>query len=50
MSPANYMGPVINAKAKKTILSYIETGKQEGRLITGGGEACRATATSSSPP
>jgi 1-pyrroline-5-carboxylate dehydrogenase len=32
----NYMGPVINARAKKTILEYIETGKQEGRLIAGG--------------
>jgi 1-pyrroline-5-carboxylate dehydrogenase len=33
-----YMGPVINAKAKKTILNYIESGKKQGRLITGGGE------------
>jgi len=33
----NYMGPVINARARDTILGYIETGKQEGRLITGGG-------------
>ncbi|MBV9761093.1 MAG: L-glutamate gamma-semialdehyde dehydrogenase [Acidobacteriaceae bacterium] len=33
----NYMGPVINARAKKTILDYIETGKKEGRLIAGGG-------------
>jgi 1-pyrroline-5-carboxylate dehydrogenase len=32
----NYMGPVINARARDTILSYIETGKQEGRLIAGG--------------
>lgn len=32
----NYMGPVINARAKKTILDYIETGKKEGRLIAGG--------------
>jgi 1-pyrroline-5-carboxylate dehydrogenase len=36
--PENYMGPVINAKAKKTILEYIEVGKTEGQLITGGGE------------
>ncbi len=35
-NPANYMGPVINAKAKETILEYIEIGKGEGRLITGG--------------
>ncbi len=34
--PNNFMGPVIGAKAEKTILSYIEIGKQEGRLITGG--------------
>src|SRR5581483_4779531 len=32
----NYMGPVISASAKKTILDYIETGKKEGRLIAGG--------------
>ena len=32
----NYLGPVINARAKDTILQYIETGKKEGRLITGG--------------
>jgi 1-pyrroline-5-carboxylate dehydrogenase len=33
-----YMGPVINAAAKKSILGYIEQGKKEGRLLTGGGE------------
>ena len=33
------MGPVINAKAKSSILNYIEIGKAEGRLITGGGES-----------
>jgi len=32
----NYMGPVINANARKTILGYIETGKKEGRLVAGG--------------
>jgi 1-pyrroline-5-carboxylate dehydrogenase len=37
--PANYMGPVISAGARKTILEYIETGKQEGRLVSGGGPA-----------
>ncbi len=36
--PDNYMGPVINARARKSILEYIEVGKKEGRLITGGGE------------
>ncbi len=35
----NYMGPVINSRAKENILKYIETGKSEGRLITGGEEA-----------
>src|SRR5215472_3782056 len=30
------MGPVINEGAMKSILNYIEVGKQEGRLITGG--------------
>jgi 1-pyrroline-5-carboxylate dehydrogenase len=34
--PRNYMGPVISAGARKTILEYIETGKKEGRLLTGG--------------
>ncbi len=36
--PETYMGPVINARAKKSILDYIEIGKKEGRLIVGGGE------------
>jgi 1-pyrroline-5-carboxylate dehydrogenase len=34
--PANYMGPVINEGAKKSILEYIEVGKNEGRLVAGG--------------
>ncbi|MGB0035634.1 MAG: L-glutamate gamma-semialdehyde dehydrogenase [Candidatus Acidiferrales bacterium] len=33
---SNYMGPVINKAAMKTILDYIEAGKKEGRLLTGG--------------
>ena len=37
--PDSYMGPVINARAKQSILQYIEIGKQEGRLVAGGGEA-----------
>jgi 1-pyrroline-5-carboxylate dehydrogenase len=36
--PAFYMGPVISAAAKKTILNYIQTGTAEGRLLTGGDE------------
>jgi 1-pyrroline-5-carboxylate dehydrogenase len=39
VEPANYMGPVINAAAKKSISEYIAVGKKEGRLLTGGGEA-----------
>jgi 1-pyrroline-5-carboxylate dehydrogenase len=35
----SYMGPVINARAKQSILEYIAIGKKEGRLIAGGGEA-----------
>jgi 1-pyrroline-5-carboxylate dehydrogenase len=34
-----YMGPVINDKARKSILEYIDVGKKEGRLIAGGGPA-----------
>lgn len=37
--PATFMGPVINAAARKSILEYIETGKKEGRIISGGGES-----------
>jgi 1-pyrroline-5-carboxylate dehydrogenase len=33
--PRNYMGPVISAAARKSILQYIETGKQEGRMVSG---------------
>lgn len=34
-----YMGPVINGRAKESILQYIKVGKKEGRLVTGGKEA-----------
>jgi 1-pyrroline-5-carboxylate dehydrogenase len=30
------MGPVVNASALQSILGYIEKGKQEGRLVSGG--------------
>jgi len=33
--PRNYMGPVISESARKSILQYIEAGKQEGRLVAG---------------
>ena len=32
----NFMGPVIDNNAYKKILEYIEIGKQEGKLMTGG--------------
>jgi 1-pyrroline-5-carboxylate dehydrogenase len=31
-----FMGPVVNQGAMKSILEYIEVGKKEGRLLTGG--------------
>ncbi len=34
---SSYMGPVINETAMKTILNYVEAGKKEGRMVTGGG-------------
>jgi 1-pyrroline-5-carboxylate dehydrogenase len=37
--PGNYMGPVINEAAMNTILRYMEVGRTEGRLLTGGGRA-----------
>ncbi len=37
--PGNYMGPVINKAAMQSILSYIEVGKKEGRLVAGGSHA-----------
>jgi 1-pyrroline-5-carboxylate dehydrogenase len=36
---ANFMGPVISAGARKNILDYIEIGRGEGRVVTGGGAA-----------
>src|SRR5258708_18105337 len=33
------MGPVISQSAMKTILDYIEIGKKEGKLLTGGKRA-----------
>jgi 1-pyrroline-5-carboxylate dehydrogenase len=37
--PKNYMGPVISESAMKGILNYIDVGKKEGKLLTGGGRA-----------
>jgi 1-pyrroline-5-carboxylate dehydrogenase len=39
MDPSNYMGPVINEDAMKSILRYIDVGKGEGNLAAGGGPA-----------
>ncbi|GAB1421231.1 hypothetical protein MASR2M15_13830 [Anaerolineales bacterium] len=36
-SPDVFMGPVVDAKAYKSILSYIDIGKSEGKLLAGGG-------------
>ncbi|AQU78846.1 MULTISPECIES: L-glutamate gamma-semialdehyde dehydrogenase [Planococcus] len=33
---SNYMGPVIDGNSYDKIMSYIEIGKQEGRLVAGG--------------
>jgi 1-pyrroline-5-carboxylate dehydrogenase len=32
----NYLGPVVSARAEKTILEYMDVGKKEGRLLHGG--------------
>jgi 1-pyrroline-5-carboxylate dehydrogenase len=37
--PNIYMGPVINDKARSSILGYIAKGCEEGRLVAGGGKA-----------
>jgi 1-pyrroline-5-carboxylate dehydrogenase len=34
--PSNYMGPVVNEGALRSIMRYIEKGQSEGRLIAGG--------------
>jgi 1-pyrroline-5-carboxylate dehydrogenase len=33
---SNYMGPVVNERAVKSIQRYVEIGKSEGRLVAGG--------------
>lgn len=35
-TPGIHVGPVINERARKNILNYIQIGKTEGRLLTGG--------------
>jgi 1-pyrroline-5-carboxylate dehydrogenase len=37
--PKNFMGPVINENSMKKIMSYIEHGKHEGKLVYGGEHA-----------
>ncbi len=39
--PDNYMGPVINEGAQRSILDYVEIGKKEGRVIAGGSTGAR---------
>ena len=39
INPSNYMGPVVNKASEEKILSYIEIGKSEGKLICGGEKA-----------
>ncbi len=39
VDPGNYMGPVVNQASEEKILSYIEIGKKEGRLVVGGQKA-----------
>jgi 1-pyrroline-5-carboxylate dehydrogenase len=34
--PSNYMGPVINERSRRSILDYIEIGREEGRVVAGG--------------
>jgi 1-pyrroline-5-carboxylate dehydrogenase len=34
--PANFMGPIISDSARRSILEYIDVGKNEGRVIAGG--------------
>jgi 1-pyrroline-5-carboxylate dehydrogenase len=34
--PGNFMGPVVNEGAMKSIMRYIERGQEEGRLVAGG--------------
>lgn len=36
-----YMGPLVSADAEKTVLDYIEIGKQEGARLIAGGEKLR---------
>lgn len=38
-NPQNFLGPVSSKQAYDKILEYIEIGKKEGRLMTGGGPA-----------
>jgi aldehyde dehydrogenase (NAD+) len=41
MKPGVYMGPLVSADAEKTVLSFIEIGKQEGARLVSGGEKFR---------
>ena len=39
-NPDNYMGAVIDRSAFEKIMSYMDIGRKEGRLVVGGGRAC----------
>ena len=41
MDPANAVGPVIDASAEKKILSYIDQGKKQYKLLAGGEKAAK---------
>lgn len=41
MKPDVYLGPLVSADAEKTVLEYIEIGKQEGARLLAGGEKLR---------
>lgn len=38
MNPSTEMGPLVSAKQQKTVLDYIEKGKEEGARLVAGGE------------
>jgi len=39
MDPASAMGPIVDAQQFESVLGYLEVGKQEATLCTGGGKA-----------
>lgn len=37
MDPASQMGPLVSAAQQRTVLDYVELGRSEGELVSGGG-------------